>query len=79
MKRKIIIITVIIFITIIFLALSGRKANLLVNPSLNSSQQVISPSPIPVSSPKTFRFDSTTDLEAELEKVNPEVYDSDFE
>lgn len=32
-----------------------------------------------VSVPKEFRFDSSTDLKAELEKVNPEVLDSDFE
>lgn len=28
---------------------------------------------------KTFRFDSSADLKAELEKVNPQILDSDFE
>ncbi len=41
---------------------------------------VPSPSPLPSPSPtpKTFKFDSSTDLKAELEKVNPQVLDSDF-
>lgn len=29
--------------------------------------------------PKTFQFDSATDLKMELNKVNPQVLDSDFE
>lgn len=40
------------------------------------------PSPTPLSipnAPKTFQFDSSTDLKTELEKVDPEVLDSDFE
>ena len=48
-------------------------------------QQIISqqPSPTPAPSPtpnapKTFQFDSSTDLKMELEKVNPQVLDSDF-
>lgn len=29
--------------------------------------------------PKSFKFNSSTDLKMELEKVNPQVLDSDFE
>lgn len=29
--------------------------------------------------PKTFNFDSTTDLKQELEKINPQILDHDFE
>lgn len=46
-----------------------------------TSQQP-SPSPVPIptpSTPKTFQFDSSTDLKMELQKVNPQVLDSDFE
>ena len=41
-----------------------------------SSDEVPAASP---ESPKTFKFDETTDLKAELEKVTPKVLDSDFE
>ena len=37
------------------------------------------PTPIPPNAPKTFSFDSSTDLKMELEKVNPQILDSDFE
>ena len=37
------------------------------------------PTPLPPQAPKTFKFDSQTDLKAELEKVNPQILDSDFE
>lgn len=37
------------------------------------------PTPAPPVAPKTFQFDSLTDLQAELEKVNPQIMDSDFE
>lgn len=30
------------------------------------------------STPKTFKFDSSTDLKQELEIINPQVLDSDF-
>ena len=38
-------------------------------------------SPVPSPSPKlkTFQFDASTDLKLELDSVNPEVMDSDFE
>lgn len=29
--------------------------------------------------PKTFKFDRSTDLKAELDKVNPQLLDSDFQ
>lgn len=38
------------------------------------------PTPVPTpNAPKTFKFDGSTDLKMELDKVNPEVLDSDFE
>lgn len=70
MKKIIItIITIIIFITII---ISRREAP--VAPVTSSA--ISSPTPSPT--PKTFQFDGSTDLSQELDKVNPEVLDSDF-
>lgn len=49
---------------------------------LQVGRQQPSPSPTPISTPgtpKTFQFDSSTDLMMELEKVNPQILDSDFE
>lgn len=39
------------------------------------------PGPIltPAPTPKTFKFDSSTDLKKELEKIDPKVSDEDFD
>lgn len=69
-----------IILKIFRLTPQGWKANL-VNPmgQQNQNSAVIStPAPTP-DAPKTFKFDSSTDLKSELEKVNPQVSDSDFE
>ena len=54
--------------------------------SVTNKQQITHQQPTPISTPvptpnapKTFNFNSSTDLKAELEKVNPQVLDSDFE
>ncbi|OGE25001.1 hypothetical protein A3C26_01175 [Candidatus Daviesbacteria bacterium RIFCSPHIGHO2_02_FULL_39_12] len=40
----------------------------------------VSPTPLATpAAPKTFQFDRNTDLRLELENVNPQVLDSDFE
>lgn len=47
-----------------------------------TTNQQPSPSPMPISTPstpKTFKFDNSTDLKMELEKINPQVLDTDFE
>lgn len=84
MKRKylfsliiIIIITVIVFILILL-----RGEDKLADPGVSQeSTPVASPSPETPSynPPPEVKFDSSTDLKAELEKVNPQVLDSDFE
>jgi len=51
-----------------------------INPRLGWQYQP-TPTPVPATTPnapKTFQFDSSTDLKAELEKVNPQILDSDF-
>jgi len=32
-----------------------------------------------IDAPKTFKFDRSTDLEMELDSINPQILDSDFE
>ena len=81
MKIKItfFILVVIIIIVGLFILLP-REDGKLVAPgfiSSNKKTEVVMPSPSPTV--KTFEFDSTTDLNLELEKVDPEVLDSDFE
>ena len=60
----------------LWLKLSGNKSENLVNPQIPAPSETPSPTP---DVPKTFKFDSLTDLKAELEKVDPQVLDSDFE
>lgn len=63
----------------------GKPGNRsLVSPDLVSTFARQSPAGVPTplptpDEPKTFKFDRSTDLKAELEKVNPQVLDSDFE
>lgn len=74
--RKIIAISILIIVVGMFwVVLSGNKSDKLANPSPVPTD---TPAPTP-NAPKTFKFDSSTDLKAELEKVNPQVLDSDFE
>lgn len=65
------------------LTLQGWQASLITSAFI---QQIThgkpTQTPTPVSTPnapKTFQFDSSADLKMELEKVNPQVLDSDFE
>lgn len=78
MNKKILIsitiIILIIFITIIFRSQEKSVKNL-VNPGVATIESTPTLSP----TPKTFKFDSSTDLEKELESINPQVLDSDFE
>ncbi len=51
----------------------------------NKTGPLISPSvttPLPsseINQPKEIKYDSSTDLKQELETINPQVLDSDFE
>lgn len=84
MKKFFWIIPITIAIVILMALISGRENDRLVAPgilqNLTKPKLVSSSTPVPTpSTPKTFQFDSSTDLKMELEKVNPEVLDSDFE
>ncbi len=83
MGNKITIITVIIIIIIIFLGAKvmtprGWQTKLVSPGFLGLGKQQI-PTPSPTPSIKQFKFDSSSILDQELESVNPEVKDSDFE
>ena len=76
-----IIIAVVIYLTIVNNLSNGRFEAPIVNPwsvqtksESSESQNTDAPA-----SPKTFKLDRNTDLNAELEKVDPKVLDSDFE
>lgn len=87
MKSKlIIVIRVIIFIIIIFLAdrLIGfgplKEQAKLVSPDIfRKLTTQTTPTPIPTPTIKQFKFDASTNLEVELETVNPEVKENDFD
>lgn len=63
-------------------AVNKNGKNNLIDPGFFSrSITQTMPAPTPSSapaSPQTFQFNSSTDLKMELNKVNPQVIDSDF-
>jgi hypothetical protein len=77
-----VVLSVLVFV--VFKLQSQELQNKLVGPgfSLNGSSKTPSPSPEVISSPnapKSYQFDRSTDLKEELNKVNPQLLDSDFE
>ncbi len=86
MNKKIILWLAVIFISLLLLKIfllppQGWKASLInpmgqVNNLVSISTPVPNPSPTPT--PKTYNFDSSTDLKKELDSINPQVLDSDF-
>ncbi len=88
MRRKKVFLGVILIIFIVFIvatAISLLKLfeagnNKLVGTGFNRPlTSTPTPLPLPPQSPKTFKLDASTELEVELQKVNPQVLDSDFE
>lgn len=80
-KKNIIIIIVIIIITVILILAFGREDNKLTVPGFIKSQ--VTPIPgsnnvTPNVTPKNFKFDRSTDLKKELEKVDSKVLEEDF-
>lgn len=85
MKKKtlLMIVLTILATIVVYFVTSKQNASLVGSTFI---QQITRPQPSPNSTPvstpnapKTFKFDSSTDLKAELEKVNPQVLDADFE
>jgi len=81
MKGKILVIIFICTTAVVLLFILSREKTRLVGPNFSELKSQISQqaSPAPPQAPKSFQFDYSTDLKEELDKVNPEVLDSDFE
>ena len=84
MSKKIIAVLILIIIVGIWsFGSNSRTSGDLVNPQIlqvfSKQTPPSTPSPASIQAPKTFNFDKTTDLKVELEKINPQVLDSDFE
>lgn len=78
-----IIVLVVALLTIVKYTTTGNlispvseKSSLIIKESDNEVKEAENTLP---NSPKTFKFDSSTDLKAELGKVDPKILDSDFE
>ena len=82
MNRRVII-TVLLLALVVLIWFVSRSSfgQKLTGPGFSQTlgEQIPDPTPAAPVAPKTFQFDATTNLETELEKVNPEVLDSDFE
>lgn len=72
------------FLTIVIFCLVGITFWLVIKNAVNKNGNLVEPTPTPKpavvsNAPKTFNFDSSTDLKLELDKVNPQILDSDFQ
>lgn len=70
-KTLLIIVLTVLATAVVFFVIS-KKVLPLVNPASPT------PSASLLNSPKEIRYDSSTDLQKELDSVNPQVLDSDF-
>lgn len=75
--KKLLLIIFIFTTVVVFLIILGKEKSGLVGPNISPQPSSVPPQ-FGGAGPKTFQFDSLTDLNAELEKVNPQVLDSDF-
>ncbi|OGE64426.1 hypothetical protein A3I48_00435 [Candidatus Daviesbacteria bacterium RIFCSPLOWO2_02_FULL_36_7] len=74
MSKKIVFITILLIILFFtYISFFRNKTGVLVSPSA-----IPSPSS-EITQPKEMKYDSSTDLKKELDTVNPQVSDSDFE
>ena len=79
--KKLLLIFIIIIVGIFWLWPRSKQDNSLAIPQVfqSTTQPTPAPTPDPINAPKTFKFDKSTDLKKELDSINPEVLDSDFE
>lgn len=79
MSKQKLTIVIILFLVVVFFIFEKSTVNKnisLTNSGLSTSSPVASSSYNP---PKEVKYDSSTDLKKELDSVNPQVLDSDFE
>ncbi|MDD2822833.1 MAG: hypothetical protein PHQ59_02005 [Candidatus Daviesbacteria bacterium] len=72
------------FLSLGNLFLNKTNPQTLINPDGKTllqqiTNQNISPTPTPSPTPIEYHFDKTTDLKQEIETINPEVKNSDFD
>lgn len=87
MNKSIIFIIIIIIIIIAGIFVSSNKIpdGKLIGPNFQSILRGPVKTPVPQQTPilsptpRTFNFDSSTDLRGELETINPQVLESDFD
>lgn len=82
MKRIVLITAVVISLVVISLLIikTTKKDSSLVGSSLGVTIPSTPTPSISVSpTPKEFKYDSSTDLKKELDSINPEVLESDFQ
>lgn len=80
-KSKIVTIVLILLLVVVVLAVKGIVSGngQLISPFLEKTTSSVIPSPPPFfNPPKEIKYDSNTDLKQELETVNPQVEDTDF-
>ncbi len=80
MKSKWIVLIIIVVAIVIFFT-QRQGVGKLVSPNLSqTSKQTIEevPNATP-NAPKSYNFDSSSDLKKELDSINPQILDSDFE
>lgn len=77
-----VILTVALLMAVIIFFVRSKTSSTLVSSSFTktTTQEVATevPNATP-NAPKTYNFDSSTDLKQELDSINPQVLDSDFE
>ncbi|MBI2086365.1 hypothetical protein HYT74_03425 [Candidatus Daviesbacteria bacterium] len=74
-KLAIVIILFLVVVVFIFVKSTANKNRSLTNPGLFTPL----PSASSYNPPKEIKYDSSTDLKKELDSINPQVLDSDFE
>lgn len=69
-----------LFVGLLIFKLRSSKGEV-TTPLISAATSPVSNTPIssPTTSPRDFKFDKNTDLKNELNKVNPEILESDFE
>lgn len=89
MNRKKLVIAVIVLFLVVFIWIASQdtrsKGGSLISPGLGKvvgnmmSQSTPEPPVSAYNAPKEIKYGSATDLQKELDSVNPQVLDSDFE
>ncbi|MDD5416159.1 MAG: hypothetical protein PHE48_04110 [Candidatus Daviesbacteria bacterium] len=83
-KSKIVtavLILLLVGVLFLFIKYMGKGDRLLVNPGVEkaASQSTFPPSTSSYNPPQEIKYDSSTDLKKELDSIDPQVLESDFE